>query len=60
MLFSALLTLVSLEIIPEIYFQASKRKISIDNMTFLLLQYEPHFLLAGIDSSNAGGAISPI
>jgi hypothetical protein len=59
MLFSGLLTLVSLEIIPEIYFQASKRKISRHNMT-LLLQYEPHFLLAGIDSSNAGGAISPI
>lgn len=59
MLFSALLTLVSLEIIPEIYFQASKRKISRYNLTFLL-QYEPHFLLAGIDSSKAGGAISPI
>jgi|GEM_PF-2592213 len=59
MLFSALLTLVSLEIISELNFQASKRKISRHNMTFLL-QYGLHFLLAGIDSSKAGGAISPI
>ncbi len=59
MFFSILLTLVSLETIPELNFQAGKRKISRHNMTFLL-QYEPHFLLAGIDSSNAGGAISPI
>jgi hypothetical protein len=59
MLFSVLLTLVLLETIPEIYFQASEREISRHNMT-LLLQYELHFLLAGIDSSNAGGAISPI
>ena len=57
--FSALLTLVSLEAIPEIYFQANKRKISRDNLTFIL-QYVSHFLLAGIDSSKAGGAISPI
>jgi hypothetical protein len=59
MFFSVLLTLVSLETIPELNFQASERKISRHNMTFLL-QYEPHFLLAGIDSSKAGGAISPI
>ena len=60
MLFSALLTLVSLEIIPEIYFQISKRKSADIAWLFLLLPYVSHFLLAGIDSSKAGGAISPI
>ncbi len=59
MLFSVVLTLVSLETISELNFQACERKISRHNMPFLL-QYEPHFLLAGIDSSKAGGAISPI
>lgn len=59
MFFSVLLTLVSLETIRELNFQASKRIISRYNLTFLL-KYELHFLLAGIDSSKAGGAISPI
>jgi hypothetical protein len=59
MFFSVLLTLVSLETIPELNFQQAK-KISSHNMTFLLFFSEPHFLLAGIDSSKAGGAISPI